>query len=55
MTEDGLKTDAVDKAKVKLKREGWAENDRGARSIREVWFADEAAEHGETFADLLKD
>lgn len=31
------------------------ENDRGARSIREVWFADEAAEHGETFADLLKD
>lgn len=30
-------------------------NAAGVRSIGEVWFADEAAEHGETFADLIKE
>ena len=29
------------------------ENDQGARSIGEVWFAADAARRGETFADLL--
>ena len=31
------------------------ENEQGARSIEALWFADEAALHGETFRDLVKD